>query len=116
MEIAVKDNLVYQLECEINNRKQLLLQNFELLKKNQMENGMLGEVYDEYQSYYNYIIKMNEDKKILLENLNKYLDELILGNQLTEEEIMSNKIQQKQILSQLDNIRDELNQIVGKVE
>ena len=116
MEIAVKDNLVYQLECEINNRKHLLLENFKLLKKNQMENNMLGEVYDEYKSYYDYIVKMNEDKRILLENLNKYLDELILGNQLTEEEIMANKIQQKEILGQLDNIRDELNQIVGKVE
>jgi len=116
MEIAIQDNLIHQLKAEIQNRKNMLLENYQMLNKNQTENSLLYDVYNEYKSYYDYIIKMNEDKKNMLENLNKYLDEIIIENQLTEEQIYANKLQQQQIIRQLNKVKDELNTIVGKVE
>lgn len=115
MNVAVYDILIHQLKNEIKNRKDMLLDNYRLLNNNINDNELLLEIHNEYKSYYDYIIKIKNEKKIMLEKICNYLDELIIENNLTQNDINIKKNEQQQILNKLDKVKIELDNIVSNV-
>ena len=54
-DIAQKDQLIEQLQCEINHRKEKINKQFRDVASVSKSNKYLEEVAKDYQSYYDYI-------------------------------------------------------------
>lgn len=82
------------------------------LKKTSGDNIFLKNVNNDYQKYYDFIIKQKEDQLKTLNFLNDYIKNIMVSSKLTERDILETNKEQKRVLTEIKNIRKSLEEII----
>lgn len=116
MIVAIRDNKIAALQNQINDRRNLLIENNKKLKEVVDENEYLKEVANDYNKYFEYIKEKKEQQVKAFDLIYKYLERLIKSNEYTEEEMINAIREQREILEQINMIKEELNDIIDENE
>lgn len=110
--LAQRDIFLFEIEQQIKNKKKMILNKRKELEKKEKINNFLGNVKNDYQKYFNYILKEKQQQYYAMELLNKYVDDLIKTNKLAENDLEKAKGDQHEILSEIGKIKKELDELV----
>ena len=116
MEVFRKDQLLKQIRCEIKKNRNYMVSDLVNMDKMKDKNIFLREVYDDYKSYYNYIINQKKDQEIQMLYLLHYLEKSMLEANLTDKMVRQAKHEQQNIIEKLGKVRNDLAEIVEKTE
>jgi hypothetical protein len=112
MNLAERDKYLSEIEKEIKSKKDLLLEKRKYLKEISGENRFLTNVNNDYQTYYDFIIKQKEDQMKTLNYLNDYIQDIMVNSKLTDQDIVETNQEKKRILNEIKNIRKSLEEII----
>lgn len=112
MNLAERDKYLSEIEQEIKSKKDLLLEKRKYLKEISGDNRFLTSVNNDYQKYYNFIIKQKEDQMKTLNYLNDYIQDIMVNSKLTDQDIVETNQEKKRILNEIKNIQKNLEEIV----
>ena len=112
MSLADRDQLLMRIECEMENKKQMLVNKRNHLKKVVNQNEFLKEVIGDYTKYYGVIIEQKQEQMRALEMLTKYIDGLLKTEKLTSENIKDARKEQKKILYEVKKIKASLDSLL----
>uniref|UniRef100_A0A6C0H906 Uncharacterized protein n=1 Tax=viral metagenome TaxID=1070528 RepID=A0A6C0H906_9ZZZZ len=112
MNLAQRDKYLSQIDQEIKSKKKLLLEKRKYLKNISGDNSFLSSVNNDYQTYYDFIIKQKEDQMKTLNYLNDYIQDIMVNMNLTEQDILEANKEKKRILGEIKNIRKSLEEII----
>jgi len=110
--LSERDQILMRIENEIINKKQLLANKRNHLKKVVNQNEFLKEVMSDYTKYYEFIMEQKQEQMRALEMLNKYIDGLIQNEKLTSENIKDARKEQKKILNEVKKIKVSLDSLL----
>ena len=96
----------------IQAKKQTLQDKQKMLKKITHTNHFLNDVVNDYNKYYQVIIKQKQDQVTAMNILNEYLEDLAKTNQLSKNNIEDSKAEQVKILRELKHIQDNLDALI----
>jgi hypothetical protein len=113
-DLVGKDNELLHIEKVIEMKRQMLLDKCAQLKTVQKENQFLGIIKNEYNDYYNYILKQKQDQIQALNRLNEYINELQSSNELSKYNIDDSKQEQQKIINEINSIKHKLNELISK--
>ena len=116
MDIFQKDFILKQIQSEIKKNRNNILVNLVELDKVKDKNVFLREVYDDYKSYYDYIVGVKKDQEILISSLLHYLEKSMLEAGLTDKMIRQAKHEYNDLLNKLEGVRNDLAEITNKVK
>lgn len=108
MEIAKRDIYLEQIKKEIKHKKNLLKQEYKILKKEIRVNPMLKSVLNNFQTYDESIINEKEKQLEALDNIYNYLEELFEDTSLTFDKLNEIKQDQKTIFKKIKLLTKEL--------
>ena len=112
-ELAKHDQLIEQLQCEINHRKEKINKHFRDVASISNSNKYLDGVANDYQKYYGFIKNERSSQKKYLEMILDYLDRLILEEKLSSESLKHAKSEQMRTMGEINNIKSELDEIMS---
>lgn len=112
LNLAERDKYLSKIEQEIKSKKDLLLEKRKYLKEISGENRFLRSVNNDYQKYYDFIIKQKEDQMKTLNYLNDYIQDIMVNSKLTDQDILETNEEKKRILNEIKNIRKSLEEII----
>ena len=110
--LAERDQILMRIENEINNKRQMLANKRNHLKKVVNQNEFLKEVMSDYSKYYEFIMEQKQEQMRALEMLNKYIDGLIQSEKLTSENIKDARKEQKKILNEVKKLKGSLDSLL----
>ena len=108
--LAEKDNYLDQIEAQITSKRTLLLEKRKNLENSIKQNQFLEGIKSDYQTYNNYIVKQKQDQIRAMGILNQYIGDIMVSGKLTDKDIQDTKTEQNLILSEMDKIKNELNE------
>jgi hypothetical protein len=111
--LATRDLKLIQITEEIQNKKKLILNKKKELEKKKSVNTYLEIVSNDYNNYYNYILKQKQNEFKAMNLLNSYVSDLLNTNKLVDNQLRLAKHDQKEILNEIDKIQGELNNIIA---
>lgn len=114
MPVARRDLYLLQIQDEIKSRKSLLIKKTNVLNKKSELNEYLDTIKEDYNNYYNYILKEKQQQYNSMLLLKEYLDDLMKTDGLVNEQLIRAKHEQKDIMIEIDKIKVELDEIIKK--
>lgn len=112
MFLAKRDQKIYQLKEELENRKKMLCLKRNQLKNNLKENIFLQEVVEDYDSYNKSIVNEKEKQIVFLKMLHSYIDNISDELNLTDQKLKHSKQEQREILKEISFLKDEIDDLV----
>jgi hypothetical protein len=112
MELALRDQQIYQLNTELEHRKKLLCSQRVMLKNNIKDNSFLKEVAKDYDIYNNVIIKEKQQQMASLQLLNKYIENITSELTITNYKLKESKQEQEEILNEIKHLKHEIDSLV----
>lgn len=112
-DIAKRDQLIEQLQCEINHRKEKINKQFREVSDLSDGNEYLDNVKEDYQKYFKYMKSEKDSQRQQLEMILDYLDRLVLEEKLSSEALKHAKSEQLRAMSEINNIKGEIDQIMS---
>ena len=116
MEVFRKDKLLKQIGCEIKKNKKSMVSDLVDIYKIKDKNIFLSEVYDDYKSYYDYIVSMKKEQEFQILQLLHYLEKSMLEAGLTDKMVRQAKHEHNNILEKLGKVRNDLGELINKTE
>ena len=112
-ELALREQKLYRLRCELEKRKKMMIKKGTLLKNNVDENNFLNIILDDYQKYYKHIV---DTKKKQLEEFNK-LRSYLMATKSNIKSIDINidraKLDYRDINNEIIKLKNELDEIIS---
>ena len=90
----------------------MLIQKRKTLDNSLKQNAFLKDVVDDYNSYYDSLVRQKSEQQEAIEFLKKYLEDMLSEAKLTESQIEENSIQQDAMVNELKKIKGELKEIL----
>ena len=112
LSLAERDDIFMQIEGEIEKNKQYLMEKNKYLQKVAKENQYLDMINNDYQKYYNYIIKQKRDQINAMNYLKEYLDILMIEGKLTDQDLEDARQQREHLLIETGKIKQTLNELI----
>lgn len=112
LSLSVRDLYLFDIEDQINSRRQLILDKGKALHKKQKVNKFLEDVKNDYKKYYDYIITEKQQQYNSMQTIQSYLEDLIKTEKIANHEMKTAKYDQKQILTEMDKIKIELDKLL----
>ena len=112
MFLAKRDQKIYQLKEELENRKKMLCLKRNQLKNNLKENVFLQEVVEDYDSYNKSIVNEKENQIVFLKLLHTYINNISDELNLTDQKLKESKQEQKDILKEISFLKDDIDNLV----
>ena len=106
-DLAKRDSNLLRIKEEIKKRDQFLLKKTAELKEKCKSNEYLEDVKNDYVSYSNGVKHEKQKQLEALNVINKYLDNLIKTNQLTEEQLRTAKHELNDVLKEINKISND---------
>jgi hypothetical protein len=103
-----RDSKIKSLEKMIDNRKKILRENLNDIRKSTNENAFLVDIADDYVFYYKKINNDKEKKLEYLNNLSNYLKELLRDNHNSKEMKKNIKDDHKIIMREIQKIQNDI--------
>jgi len=113
-DLFIKDDELKKIEELIYYKEKMLLEKRKQLKTVHLENNYLEGIQNDYNNYFEYIMKQKEDQIKSLKILNDYIEQLILSGKLKKYDTLDAKAEQQKIKAEIVNIKNNLDKIVGK--
>lgn len=111
--LATRDLKLIQITEEIQNKKNLILKKKKELEKKKSVNTYLEIVSNDYNNYYDYILKQKQNEFKAMNLLNEYVSDLVNTDKLVDNQLRLAKHDQKEILKEINKIQGELNNIIA---
>jgi hypothetical protein len=111
--VASRDLKLTQIQQEIINKKKLLIQKKKTLENEQVQNEFLVDVKNDYNRYYEHILREKEQQRDTLMLLNEYISDLISTEHLVDDQLRIAKHDQKDIVREIDKVKSELDELVA---
>ena len=106
MNIFIDDDIITQRKTEEKEFEKMVCSQYRLCKDKGLD-GILSIIEDDYNNFKNVILKEKWDKIIILRNIQKYLDDILI-EKITEGDDLSNvKNDLRYIKNNLENLEDE---------
>ena len=102
-----------QIENLIEAKRKMLLDKQQKINFISKQNKFLNEIKGDYNNYYNYIAQQKRDQMEALHLLNKYINDLTISGELSKNNIIDAKHEQQKILSELNTIKNSLDNIIN---
>lgn len=106
-------------EKEFNQLQDIIDQKREFLKKRHLKinkmvknNEFLNSVKKDYDDYYDYIVKQENEKLEALSTLRNYVNDLTTSMSLTDENIENAKEDEERIIREVDSIKKNIDRII----
>ena len=116
MNLALRDQQIFQLKAELENRKRILCAKRQQLKSNMRENDLLREVAKDYDNYNKHIIDQKEKQIVFLKRLNDYIENISVDLKLTDNKLKESKQEQREIMKEISFLKSEINDLVENNE
>lgn len=113
VDLAKRDKILGDMEAQLYGKRFLLLQKREALKNSMKQNRFLEEVKKDYDNYHEFLVTQKKEQIDALEYINSYVSDIQNEGNINDEKINESRVQQEWILSELKNIKNELNEIIG---
>ena len=113
VDLAKRDKILGDMEAQLYGKRFLLLQKREALKNSMKQNRFLEEVKKDYDNYHEFLVTQKKAQIDSLEYINSYISDIQNEGNINDEKINESRVQQEWILSELKNIKNELNEIIG---
>ena len=110
--LGERDNYLAQIEKQIKNKRDFLLKKRNKVEHLSKENEFLENVKNDYQKYYNVILKQKQDQMKAMELLHQYIDDIKVSGKLTNQDIINTKREQNTILGEMDRIKKDLDGLI----
>jgi hypothetical protein len=107
-----RDSYLLQIQSEIKNKKILLINKKKNLEKKEKLNDFLSDVKNDYNKYYDFILKEKQQQYDALNLLKEYMEDLVHTDNLVDEQLRTAKHEQKEIMSEIDKVKSELDELV----
>jgi hypothetical protein len=101
-----------QIENLIEAKRKMLLDKQQKINFISKQNQFLNEIKGDYNNYYNYIAQQKRDQMEALNLLNKYINDLTVSGELSKSNLVDAKQEQQKILSELNKIKNSLDNII----
>jgi hypothetical protein len=112
LELAERDLHLLQIEKEIKHKKGILIKKKKELDKKHKLNHYLGDVKEDYNKYYNYIVGEKEQQYNALSLLKEYINDLMKTEHLVDDQLRIAKHDQKDIIGEIDKVKAELDELI----
>ena len=112
MNLALRDQQIFQLKAELENRKRILCAKRQQLNKNMRENDLLREVAEDYDNYNKHIIDQKEKQIVFLKRLNDYIEDISIDLKLTDNKLKESKQEQREIMKEISFLKSEIDDLV----
>ena len=116
MDLALRDQHIFQLKAELENRKRILCAKRQQLKSNMRENDLLREVAKDYDNYNKDIIDQKEKQIVFLKRLNDYIEDITVDLKLTDNKLKESKQEQREIMKEISFLKSEIDDLVENNE
>ncbi len=110
--VADRDLYLIQIKEELENKKKLLLRKKKEMEKKEKMNQYLGDVRNDYNKYYDYILNEKQQQFNALNLLKDYMGELVKTENLLDSQLRTAKHDQQDILKEISKIKSELDQLM----
>lgn len=111
--LKTTDQNFVQLQEVIKLKREFLLNKQKKIKEIKKNNHFLEEVKNDYSKYSDYIMNQKQEQIKALDLLKNYVDDLTTSGDLSDENIKDAKHEQKKIISEINKIKENLNEIIG---
>lgn len=115
MELAVRDNVIFQMKLELENRKRILCAKRKQLKQITSENTMLNGVLADYDKFNKHIIKQKQEQILFLNMLHEYVTNITKDINITNSQLNESRIEQREILNEINSLKSELNELTNDI-
>jgi hypothetical protein len=115
-DIFINEDQFLHLQDIIKIKRNMLIQKQKKLKQLIKQNNFLKDVRDDYISYNNYIVKQKEEQIIALQLLEKYIHDLTISGNLSENNLKDALYEQNKIKKELKSIKLSLDHLVNEIE
>jgi hypothetical protein len=114
--LKTKDQNFVELQEVIKLKREFLLNKQKKMKEIKKNNHFLEEIKNDYSKYSDYIMNQKQEQIKALDLLKNYVDDLTTSGDLSDENIKDAKHEQKKIISEINKIKENLNEIIGSDE
>ena len=114
MSLAERDKHIVRIEEQIEAKRRLLLEKQKKMNVLAKQNSFLIGVRDDYNRYYQHMLKQKQEQLRAMESLHKYLSDLSNSTDMTVNNIKDASIEQDKILREMQKIKQELDDIVNE--
>ena len=111
MDLALKDLKLLKYKKQIDENRQILIENYKHLKKNTKANQFLQGVLDDYKKHFDYIIKEKEKQYNTLNMISNYLNKISEEVKMSDTLIHESEIEQGKILNELNKLKLEIDEL-----
>ena len=112
MDIAYRDQMIFQMKAELENRKKILCLKKRELEKNVGENHYLKEVLNDYKEYHTHIISQKNQQIEFLNKLMIYIKTIGQDLKNTDYNLKASEVEQREIIDEINKLKTELNDLV----
>jgi len=113
-ELQLNDNDFLQLQFVIQSKRNMLLNKQKKLQRISKQNEFLNQVKNDYANYNNYIIKQKNEQLVALDLLQKYIKDLTISGELSENNLKDAKYEQNKIKKELKSIKHSLDDLMNE--
>ena len=113
-ELTLSDDEFLQLQFVIQTKRNMLLNKQKKLQRISKQNEFLNQVKNDYVNYNNYIVKQKKEQLIALELLQKYIKDLTISGELSENNLKDAKYEQNKIKKELKTIKSSLDELMNE--
>ena len=114
MTLAERDKHIVRIEEQIEAKRRLLLEKQKKMNVLAKQNTFLVGIRDDYNRYYQHILKQKQEQLRAMDFLHKYLSDLSNSTDMTVNNIKDASIEQDKILREMQKIKQELDDIVNE--
>lgn len=114
MELAIRDQQIFQMKAELENRKKILCVKRKQLQQNSRENTVLNHILADYNKYNNHIISQKRQQIEYLNTLNEYINTITSNLLVTDHSLKESRLEQREILREISKIKSELDELVDE--
>ena len=114
MSLAERDKHIVRIEEQIEAKRRLLLEKQKKMNVLAKQNSFLTGVRNDYNKYYQHILKQKEDQLRAMNSLHKYLSDLSNSTDMTVNNIKDATIEQDKVLREMQKIKQDLDELVNE--
>lgn len=115
MEIAIRDNRINQIKNIIMCKEKELLKRYTDIHKTSKENEFLVDVLNDYNFFYNEILKQKEKEEYALMRLYEHLNNIKRTIKISDYEYEDLKMEKDRTIARLNNVKDEIHRLLSKL-
>jgi len=113
IDLKRKDEELLQIEKLIEEKQQLLLENYKNMYINSQQNAVLENIKEDYEKYYNYIIEEKNEQLKAFYILNTYVENLEKYKKYSKHNAEDMRHQQMNIINEINIIKKNLHDIIS---